>query len=185
LSIFDSGWDGSDANGHDVDIFLNHRTGPNYLLIGQVDGTKIFGNPNHPALIYEVFSKLGCLFEVFIDHKALSYPEIIYRIKAMVATIQLIFYIVLILLILQKIKNKSGRIFGIALVCIASNTPLAINSSNEFQLDSLIGWVSLGCISLTVAACNFELLKNFKLIIALFFFPLLFPSEKMNGPFYY
>lgn len=168
LSIFNSGWDGSDANGHDVDIFLNHRTGPNYLLIGQVDGAKMLGNPDHPALMYEIFSKLGYIFQIFIDHKSLSYPEIVYRIKVMVASIQLTFYIVFFWLIFQKVKSKSGRILTIILGCILASTPLAINSSNEFQLDSLIGWFTVGCISLTIAAASFRILRGIKLLIPLF-----------------
>lgn len=150
--LFSLGWDGHDGSGHDLHIFLNHPTGPNYLLVYKVRDLIQYGIPQHPALPYEIISWLGYLYQKIIDYKNYSYEQIIFHIKLLVSIVQLFFYIALIFIILKLTKNHKIRLQIIILLSLFSISPLSINNSNEFQMDSLIGLSMLGLYSLVLVA---------------------------------
>ncbi len=162
LPFFQTGWDGTDANGHGAYIFLHHPAKPNYLFVGRLHGEEIFSPIGHPALMYEMFSWLGSLMQNFIDFRSLNNQAIIFRIKFLAATIQLSFFLLLIAIIFwNREKKNSGETIAIfATLAVLAFSPIAINNSNEFQLDSLQGLTMVGCYTFVLSLFTLGMLSR-------------------------
>ncbi|MBN1585115.1 hypothetical protein JW899_01975 [Candidatus Uhrbacteria bacterium] len=176
LSFFNSGWDGTDANGIDTDIFLNHPQKPNYLLISSIGGRVTYAPAyGHPAPMYEAFGYMGDVFQIFYDFKNLDGSTLIFCLKTIVASAQLLVFLLLIFSIFsgKRILSSKNDLVLLGLIFLFSVTPIAINNSNEFQLDSLFGVLAFGLLGLSIGLGVFRVttykLFLFFVFIACFF----------------
>ena len=169
--FFNMGWDGSDANGLDVDMFVNHPQKPNYLLIARMNGSDIYAPAfGHPAPMYGMFISMGYVLQKFENYHNLSDAQIIYRAKVIASIFQLLIFVLLLLIIFKDEKrNISPRKLLLYLgIFLVSLTPLAINNSNEFQIDSLFGLAMVGSYCITLAAYLFKCISGKLFYILLF-----------------
>jgi hypothetical protein len=169
------GWDGQDGSGHDLDIFLNHPLGPNYLLVYKVHGVSQYGIPQHPALPYEIFSWLGFVYQKLISYEHLRYQQLIAHAKILTSSIQLIFYLAIIFVVFKVTLERKIRIKIIVWLLLLSITPLSINNSNEFQVDSMVGLSMLGFYSLILVSLSQNLIQK------KFGYPLIFLASAFIG----
>lgn len=171
VPYFNMGWDGLDANGTDTNIFQNHPQKPNYLLIARMNGEDIYASAaGHPAPMYAMFSYMGYFFQKFENYSDLSNVQIIFRMKVISATFQLLIFILLLLIVFKNEKDGiSKKTFSLYLgILLVSITPIAINNSNEFQVDSLFGLAMVGLYGIVLAAGLFKNISG-RLFYALLF----------------
>lgn len=177
IPFFYMGWDGSDANGLDVDMFLNHPKNPDYLLIARIDGVDQYVPAmGHPAPMYEMFSQLGYFFQSFENYSTLTDAQIIFRAKALSAIVQALVFVSLLWIVLgQKmidLRKKGIWYLGIVTVSV---TPIALSNSNEFQIDSFFGLLMVGLYGLVLTA------RLWGSIPESFFYGLLFLTSAFIG----
>ena len=173
LPLFGTGWDGQDGSGHDLYIFLNHPVGPNYLLESRIFGVNQYGIPQHPAFPYEMISWLGYGYQKIVDYKNFSYGQIISHVKFIVATVQLLFYCLIISIMLRHLNSNKSRMTALFWIVLLAITPLSINNSNEFQIDSFIGFSMIAIYCLVLVSFSLRILGN-RVSITLIFFASVF-----------
>lgn len=167
IPLFQTGWDGSDANGHHTDIFLHQLSGPNYLLLSDISGHKNYDAPSHPAPMYQALSYLGGFISQFTDLQNLPYGEIVFRIKLISAAIQLGMFLLFACLVFKSDLSPKKITLAIALLFVFSMTPLAINNTNELQMDSFFGAPMTGLYTWVLGAAFLGLLSGWQLSLSL------------------
>ncbi|MGO4666592.1 hypothetical protein [Bosea sp. 2RAB26] len=151
LPIFSLGWDGTDGSGHDTDIFVHGPPGPNYLLFGRVDGQSIYmPATGHPAPPYAFIGWLGQMAGAIVNIQAMSNGAIITMIKAMVSGFHLLLWVALLALVSRAPVGLVARIAGYAAVVGLAISPIAIQSTNEFQIDTFQGFLTAAAYAMAV-----------------------------------
>ncbi len=151
--FFLSGWDGQDGNGNDTDILINHPPKPNYLLIARIDGLNQYVSPwGHPGLQYEMVARTGDFFRLFLNFNAMSKRRIVFSAKVVGSLFQLTVFVLLSILAFRKDESPFGRrsLPASISVLVLSISPIALYSSNEFQIDSTLGFFAVGLYVLSV-----------------------------------
>jgi hypothetical protein len=155
LPLFSLGWDGEDANGHDADIFIHQPAKPDYLLAARVHGREIHLPPlGHPGATYEMFAAMGRAAQTVVDVRALSDAQIIAMLKVIGSAFQLAIWLPLLWLIGRSCGDGKTRLVGYGCILALALCPISIKSSNEFQIDSLFGFVMAGAYALALVAAG-------------------------------
>jgi hypothetical protein len=150
LPLFSLGWDGQDASGSDADIFVHQPGKPNYLLFGRIHGQEIYVPAlGHPAPMYEMYALLGKAVQWIIPFQTFSNQQIITLLKVIACLFQLAVWIPLLWWMLRN-SERTARLVGCAIITALALSPLAIQGSNEFQLDSTFGFVMAGMYALAL-----------------------------------
>lgn len=151
LPLFSLGWDGQDANGHDADIFFHQPVKPNYLLFGRIHGQEIYVPPfGHPAPPYEMYALLGKAVRWIIPYQTFSDSHIIVLLKVISSLFQLAVWLPLLWLMIRHCSEKTPRLVGCLFITALALSPLAIQGSNEFQIDSTFGFLMAGVYALAL-----------------------------------
>lgn len=151
--LFSLGWDGQDGSGHDADIFIHQPAKPNYLLFGRLNGKEIYFNASgHPGPLYAMYGAMGRILQHAVNYDALSNLQIIRMLKIIASLFQLAIWFPLLWLIARSLSNRTARIIGYSAISALALSPIAIQSSNEFQIDSMFGFVMAGAYALSLLA---------------------------------
>jgi hypothetical protein len=151
LPLFSLGWDGQDANGHDADIFFHQPAKPNYLLFGRIHGQEIYVPPfGHPAPPYEMYALLGKAVNWAIPYQTFSDTQIIMLLKVISSLFQLAVWLPLLWLMIRNCSERTPRLVGCLFITALAISPLAIQGSNEFQIDSTFGFAMAGGYALAL-----------------------------------
>lgn len=151
LPLFSLGWDGQDASGHDADIFFHQPTKPNYFLFGRIHGQEIYVPPfGHPAPPYEMYALLGRALKWVIPYQTFSDVQIIVLLKIISSLFQLVIWLPLLWLMIRNCSARPQRLVGCLIITAHALSPLAIQGSNEFQIDSTFGFVMAGAYALAL-----------------------------------
>ncbi len=172
IPFYSSNWDGTDRNGHDADIFINHPKKPDYLLIARIQGVNKYASPyGHPAGPYELFAETGELFKAFIPLNILPHQQIVTDLKIIASLFQLlIFLLIFLILFLEKSENFIKTLTCLLILLILSLTPISLYSSNEFQIDSIWGIFMIGLLMFSIYIYHFKDKYPYILRVLLLFF---------------
>lgn len=158
IPLFSLGWDGNDGSGHDADIFVHQPSKPNYLLFARFGGKEVYESAwGHPGPPYAMFGALGKITGFLVNYERLSNGAIIALLKTVASLFQLaIWYPLLVLIARCGGMNSSGPVrfsnyFGVGALALS---PIAIQSSNEFQVDSTFGVIIAGAYALALIAAE-------------------------------
>jgi hypothetical protein len=145
LPLFSLGWDGQDASGHDADIFFHQPAFPDFILFGRLRGYEIYMPAyGHPAPLYEMFKLLGKAVALVVPYQSFSDGQVIALLKVIASLLQLIIWLPLLWLMLRNGPKRITRLVGCVVVIGFALCPLSVQGSNEFQIDSTIGFVAVG-----------------------------------------
>jgi hypothetical protein len=151
LPLFSLGWDGEDASGFDADIFFHQPAKPNYLLLGRIHSQEIYAPAfGHPAPSYEMYALLGRAVEWVIPFHAFSDLQVIVLLKAIASLFQLAIWLPLLWLVTRNSLERTTRLVGCLVITALALSPLAIQGSNEFQIDSTFGFLMAGAYALAL-----------------------------------
>jgi hypothetical protein len=151
LPLFSMGWDGQDANGHDADMFVHQPVKPDYFLLARLGGKDIYlPTLGHPAPIYAMYVLMGKIGAQAIDYRTLSDHHIIVMLKIIAALFQLAIWLPLLWLIARSCPERTARGLGYFAILAYALSPIAIQATNEFQMDSMFGFVMAGGYALAL-----------------------------------
>lgn len=138
-------WDGTDGNGLLANIFLQNLKGPYYLENVMVDGKYQFATPCHPACLYEIPRLLGVIINPLLHLETANSLVFATTMKLISAVLQYVFFGSLFWMgLTRKYACTDVRYYVCSVIILASVSPLALTSSNEFQTDTLSGVVLIG-----------------------------------------
>lgn len=134
-------------------LVLSHVPGPDYLLLGRVNGIDIFCAPEHPAFMYGIIGGMGTIFRTVCSNWTdFSDVTLITLLRFSFSLFQLALFIALIWIAMVRHDWKFSieSIGNWVLITVASMTPLAIGPSIALQVDGSSGILMTGFISLVV-----------------------------------
>ena len=145
LYNYNYGWDGEDGNGLDTQIFVMNSKYSDSSLYARIDGQEQYSPiSGHPAVPYRLFALLGSCVNLFIPLENITDQQIILIIKIIVSTFQLLIYISFAFQLIKWVKNTIKRFISLFLLLLLSSAPISIYNSNEFQIDSFLGFIMIG-----------------------------------------
>ena len=157
----------SGEEGEMVEIFYNHPVNPNYLLIGIIQGEKLYCAPEHPALTYEIISFYGRLWQMLISFDSWNVTAL--GIFARFAFSLFQFLIVLaFLLICSRRKEVEDPLPLMAFIIGLSLTPQVIAYSISLQSDGSIGSLMAGMLLLSLLAYHYNMMDAKKTQVLVF-----------------
>jgi hypothetical protein len=152
--LFALGWDGTDANGSDTDIFVHQPAKPNYFLMARFNGHDLYLPAlGHPAPMYSMISQLGRLTGAFLDYETMSDAAIVRLLKLLVSACQGVIWCLLLAVVgfSRNLKGQPGyRALAYVGITALALSPMALDGSNEFQLDSFFGFIMVSAYALAL-----------------------------------
>ncbi len=79
------------------------------MLFGRIDGTNLYGPPEHPATIYELLGRYGLLWKVIVTHKTLNTVGLMLLVRLAFSLFMFCVGAVVVLLVLQRSDAFSPR----------------------------------------------------------------------------
>ena len=151
-----------------TELFYNHIVNPNYILIGKIDGVKLYDHPLHPALIYETISSYGKLWQALFPSLG-SWNVIALSVSARFAfslfQASIVFAFILMLLKQNETKTPLPLIACIVGLCLMSP---AIIYSTSLQVDGSVGSLLTGLLALSFLAYRYKLIETRKSLLLVF-----------------
>lgn len=148
------GWDGTDANGSDTDLFVHQPAKPNYFLMARFNGHDLYLPAHgHPAPMYSMFSQLGRVTGFFVDYETMSDAAVVRLLKILVSTCQGVIWCLLLAVVCfsRNLRGRPGyRALAYVGITALALSPMALDGSNEFQLDSYFGFIMVSAYALAL-----------------------------------
>ena len=129
-----------------ADLYINHIKGPNYILMGRVDGREIYGRPSHPALIYETISLAGKISENFVQFDIQNEERTTITLRFIFSLYQFFSFLLLV------ISVYLFKIDSLIMIILISFSPISLQESVHPQVDGSVGalFFSVFCLSLVI-----------------------------------
>ena len=151
-----------------TELFYNHMVNPDYIFWAKIDGVKLYHAPLHPALIYEIISSYGKLWQVLVPPLA-SWDTIALgvfaRFSFSLIQASIVFALILMLLKQNEAKTPLPLIALIMGFCLMSP---AILYSTSLQVDGSVGSLLTGLLVLSLLAYRYKLIETRKSLLLVF-----------------
>jgi len=150
-----------------TDLFYNHIVNPNYILIGKIDGVKIYVPPQHPALMYETISSYGKLWQVLLPFGSWNTIAlgVFARFAFSIFQASIVFALILMRLKKNEAKTPLPLIACIVGLCLL---PPVIWYSTSLQVDGSVGSLLTGLLALSLLAYRYKLIEARKSLLRVF-----------------
>lgn len=140
-------------------FFSNHIANPNYVLIGKIDGVKIYAPPQHPALIYETLSSYGKLWQKLLplDSWNTIALGVFARFAFSLFQASIVFALIFMRLKKNEAKTPLPLITFIVGLCLL---PPVIWYSTSLQVDGSVGSLMTGLLALSLLTYRYKLFET-------------------------
>jgi len=132
-----------------ADQFANRPAGPDYLLMGRVDGAKIYAPPRHPAPIYKTIEVAGSLGSGFLPANLENDSSVTPPLRLMFSIFQLVIWIGLCAYLLYGKSAPENRVL-LGIIAGVIVAPIAVVTSLQLQVDGSVGVIMNGLLALVL-----------------------------------
>ena len=142
-----------------AEIFYYQTPGPNYLLLGRIDGNNLYGPPEHPAMIYEILSHYGLFLNAIVNFSKFNTVALTFLIRLAFSMFQFLIFEIIALFILQRRDNLNilDKVFLLGGLLILAVTPPAMIISTSVQVDGSIGSLLTGFLAISLLGYRLKL----------------------------
>ena len=163
-----------------AEIFYYQTPKPDYLLLARIDGSNIYGPPEHPAMMYEILSHYGLALKAIVNFSKFNTAALTFFIRLAFSMFQFLIFEIIAFVILQSRDNRStlDKIFLLGWILILAVTPPAMMISTSVQVDGSIGSLLAGFLAISVLGYRLKLYSHRTAYIFVFISSFLFGLGK-------
>ena len=132
-----------------ADIFVNHPSGPDYLLQGRVDGHNIYGIPEHPAGLYETIALAGRIGGLVWQKAIFLNDGGARRLRFAFSLFFLLIWGSLAVMVILRYEAPPHWL-AVGLLAAVAMVPISVQTSTQLQTDGSVGVLMCGSVALGV-----------------------------------
>jgi len=130
-----------------ANMFYNHPTAPNYLLLARIEGRDLYYPFNHPSAPCWIISMAGRFFSAFLPPSRAPEAAVIFLVRWAFSLFQFFIFLLLTISLFLR-KDGSPPRLATVLPFAVIISPLAVSSSLVLHVDGSVGVLMAGLVSL-------------------------------------
>jgi hypothetical protein len=163
-----------------AEIFYTQPPNHDYIFLGRISSNNLYMPTAHPAIIYELLTHYGLLWNVIVNYETSNITTLTFFIRLAFSMFQFLVIGVIVWMILQRRDSDSwkNRITIITWITILAVTPPAMIMSTSIQVDGSVGTLLAGLLAVALLGYRLKIYPERAAFIFVFISSLLFGLGK-------